>query len=162
MSTNVVSAKDIKRSWHQIDVKGKILGRVATDIAKILSGKNKPNYVPYLDQGDFVVVVNASQVRVSGKKPDQKVYFRHSGYPGGDKKENFNRLIQRKPDEVIRHAVKGMLPKNRLGDKMIKKLHIFSDDKHPFEKQLGIKPKTEAVKAEEPKTESENQEQIAA
>jgi large subunit ribosomal protein L13 len=161
MSTNVVSAKDIKRSWHLIDVKGKILGRAATEIARIISGKNKRNFVPYLDMGDFVVVVNASQVKVSGKKPDQKIYFRHSGYPGGDKKENFNRLIQRRPDEVIRHAVKGMIPKNRLGDKMLTKLFIFADEKHPYEKQLGLKPKT--VEKETEKVESEKEEvQVAA
>ncbi|MBI2022295.1 50S ribosomal protein L13 [Candidatus Daviesbacteria bacterium] len=139
MSTNVLSAKDIKRNWHLVDARGKILGRVATEIASKLTGKNKVNYVPYLDTGDFVIVTNAAEVKVTGNKPLQKTYFRHSGYPGGDKTETFERLIKRRPEEVIRHAVKGMLPKTKLGDKMIKKLYVFAGNKHPFAKQLGVK-----------------------
>lgn len=136
MSTNVLLVKDIKRTWHHFDANDQILGRMATEIAKILSGKNKPNYVPYLDNGDFVVVTNAAKVKVTGKKASQKVYFRHSGYPGGDKKETFDKLIQRRPEEIIRHAVKGMLPKTRLGDKMIKKLYVYKDDQHPHQGKL--------------------------
>lgn len=142
MSTNVVSAKDIKRDWVHFDVKDKILGRVATEIAKTLMGKTKPNYIPYLDLGDYVVVTNASQIKVSGKKYTQKVYFRHSGYPGGDKKETFDKLINRRPQEVIRHAISGMLPKNRLGKKMIKKLYIYPGEENPHIRkiELGSKP----------------------
>lgn len=124
MSTNVLSAKDIKRQTHTIDVDGKILGRVASDIAKLLMGKNKPNFVPYLDNGDFVVVTNASKVRVTGKKAHDKKYIRHSGYPGGLKVETFDKLLVRRPEAIIEHAVKGMLPKNRLGRAMIKKLKV--------------------------------------
>lgn len=136
MSTNVLSAKDIKREWHMVDAKGKVLGRIATDIATKLSGKGKPSYVPYLDNGDFVVVTNAALVKVTGKKADQKKYVRHSGYPGGLKVEVFSDLIKRKPEDVILHAVKGMLPKTKLGKKMIKKLHVFPSSTHPYAKQL--------------------------
>lgn len=139
MSTNSLSAKEIKRDWHLYDAKGKILGRLATEVANKLMGKGKVNYVPYLDNGDFVVVKNAKEVKVTGKKVEQKMYYRHSGYPGGFKEENFENLINRKPEEVLRHAVKGMLPKNRLGKSMIKKLHVFPGEEHDFEKQLGGK-----------------------
>lgn len=139
MSTNVLSAKDIRRNWHLVDAKDQILGRLAVQVAQKISGKSKTNFVPYLDNGDFVVVINAAKVKVTGNKADQKIYFRHSGYPGGDKKETFNKLLSRRPDEIIRHAVHGMLPKTKLGRVMIKKLHIFPGDKHSFEKQLAGK-----------------------
>lgn len=142
MSTNILQAKDIKRQWHFIDAKDKILGRLATEVATKLIGKNKPNYVPYLDNGDFVVITNAALVKVTGQKPNQKVYFRHSGYPGGDKTETFNDLLSRKPEEIIRHAVKGMLPKTKLGKKIIKKLHIYKDNTNPHIK-LAQTQKTE-------------------
>lgn len=143
MSTNVLSAKDIKRSWHLIDVKDKVLGRVATEIAKKLSGKDKAYFVPYLDTGDYVVVTNASKVKVTGRKEEQKKYVRHSGYPGGLKEETLLQLMLRKPEEVIKHAVKGMLPNNKLGRKMIKKLRIFAGSEHPFGKQVASIKKDE-------------------
>lgn len=145
MSTNVLSAKDIKREWHIVDAKGKVLGRIATDIATKLSGKGKTAYVPYLDTGDFVVVTNASHVRVTGKKADQKRYVRHSGYPGGLKVEIFSDLLKRKPEDIILHAVKGMLPKSKLGKKMIKKLYVFPSSTHPYAKQLKMERQEEAV-----------------
>ena len=125
MSTNKLSAKDIKREKHVIDASGKILGRLATEIATLLMGKNKPQFVPYLDTGDFVVVENASQVKVTGKKMKTKVYTRHSGYPGGLKQETLSQLLAQKPEYVIEHAVKGMLPGNILGRQMIKKLKVL-------------------------------------
>lgn len=131
MATNTFSAKDIKRDWHLVDAKDQTLGRLATGVARVLMGKTKPSWVPYLDNGDFVVVTNASKVKVSGKKADQKIYTRHSGFPGGLKQENFTTLQNRKPTEIIRHAVRGMLPKTKLGDKMIKKLYIYPDNTHP-------------------------------
>lgn len=137
MPTNVLSAKDIKRSWHLIDARDQILGRLATAIARILMGKNKPSYVPYLDSGDFVVVTNAAFVKVTGKKTEQKVYTHHSGYPGGLKKETFADLQKRRPEEIIRHAVKGMLPKTKLGNKMVKKLYIYPADRHPHQNQFA-------------------------
>ena len=129
MSTNILSAKDIKRETHTIDASGKILGRLATEVATILMGKKKPQFVPYLDAGDFVVVTNASKVMVSGKKSQDKVYTRHSGYPGGLKQETFDKMIVRKPEFVIEHAVLGTLPGNKLGRQMIKKLTVFARDK---------------------------------
>ncbi len=143
MSTNVVSHKSIQRGWHLIDARGQILGKLAVEVASKLSGKNKTAYVPYLDMGDYVVVTNASKIKVTGKKASQKKYVRHSGYPGGLKTEVFSDLLERRPEDIIRHAVKGMLPKNRLADKMIIKLHVFSGAEHPFKKQLGIEEKKE-------------------
>ncbi|MBU1000587.1 50S ribosomal protein L13 [Patescibacteria group bacterium] len=126
MSTNVVSAKNIKRESHVIDASGKILGRLATEIATILMGKNKNKFVPYLDMGDFIVVTNAGKVKVTGKKMKDKKYIRHSGYPGGLRVETFDKMIIRKPEYIIEHAVKGMLPHNKLGRQMIKRLKVFA------------------------------------
>lgn len=128
MSTNVVSAKDIKRETHTIDAKGKVLGRLATEVATILMGKKKPSFVPYLDTGDFVVVKNASLVKVTGKKMQDKVYTRHSGYPGGLRQDTFDKMLSAKPEFIIEHAVKGMLPNNKLGRQMIKKLKVYKGE----------------------------------
>lgn len=128
MSTNVISAKNIKRETQTIDASGKILGRLATEVATILMGKKKPEFVPYLDTGDFVVVTNASKIVLTGKKMKEKTYTRHSGYPGGLSVETFDKMIVRKPAFVIEHAVKGMLPHNRLGSQMIKKLKVFAGE----------------------------------
>jgi len=138
MSTNKFSAKDIKREIHHIDASGKILGRLATEIATILMGKKKPTFVPYLDTGDFVVVTNASKIILSGKKMKDKTYISHSGYPGGLKSETFDKMILRKPEYVIEHAIKGMLPHNRLGQKMIKKLKVFTlEEKEDYGTKRG-------------------------
>lgn len=137
MSTNVLSAKNIKRQWHLIDAKDKILGRIATEVATILMGKNKVNFVPYLDNGDFVVVTNASKIKVTGKKMQDKKYIRHSGYPGGLKVETLDKVLFKNPSKVIEHAVKGMLPGTKLGRQMIKKLKVFASDQHPYTKQIG-------------------------
>lgn len=128
MSTNVMSAKDIKREKYTFDADGKILGRLATEVATILMGKNKPNHVPYLDNGDFVVITNASKIKVTGKKSQDKKYTRHSGYPGGLKVETFDKMQARRPEYIIEHAVKGMLPNNKLGQKMIKKLTVYEGE----------------------------------
>ena len=128
MSTNVFSAKNIKRQWHKIDAKDKILGRMSSDIATILMGKNKPGYVPYLDNGDFVVVTNASKIKVTGKKMQHKKYISHSGYPGGLKVDSLVNVLAKNPIKVVEHAVKGMLPHTKLGRQMIKKLKIFKEE----------------------------------
>lgn len=128
MSTNVVSAKDIKREKHTIDASGQTLGRLASEVAIILMGKNKPNFVPYLDLGDYVVITNAGKIKLSGTSRSNKIYGRHSGYPGGFSSETFDKLILRKPEYIIEHAVKGMLPQNKLGRKMIKKLKVFAEE----------------------------------
>lgn len=128
MSTNVLSAKDIKREKRIIDADGQILGRLAAQAATFLMGKHKPNYVPYLDCGDFVVVTNAGKVKVTGKKMQQKMYTRHSGYPGGLKTESLEKLLVRRPEYVIEHAIRGMIPKGKLGRQMIKKLTVFVNE----------------------------------
>lgn len=132
MSTNAVSAKSIQRNWHLIDAKNQTLGRLAVDVAKILMGKNKVNYVTYLDMGDYVVVTNASGIKVTGKKADQKKYYSHSGFPGGLRTQTYANLLADKPQEVIKHAIKGMLPNNKLRNKMLKKLFVFPDNNHPY------------------------------
>lgn len=139
MSTNVMSAKDIKRGWHLIDAKDQILGRLSGQIATKLMGKHKANFVPYLDSGDFVVVTNAQFIKVTGKKENQKKYVRHSGYPGGLRVETLAQKRKNKPEDIIKKAVSGMLPKNKLGRSMLKKLYVYKSSEHPFEKHLGGK-----------------------
>ncbi len=135
-STKPVSISKIKRAWHLINVEGKILGRIAPTIAMLLQGKHKVDYVPYLDCGDYVVVINAAKVRLTGKNPKQKKYTRYSGYPGGLKEINFDKLLKENPAEVIRHAVGGMLPKNKLRDQRLKRLFVFADEKHPYQNNI--------------------------
>ena len=127
-----VKTTDIKRSWHLIDAEKKILGRLSVNVAQILMGKNKSYYTPYLDTGDFVVVTNAQKVALSGKKEKQKKYYHHSQFPGGLKVKTAQQVREQKPEEVIRHSVRGMLPKTKLGKLMLKKLYVFKDDKHPY------------------------------
>jgi len=127
---------NIKRSWHLVDAKDQILGRVATKIARLLTGKDKVEYVPYLDGGDHVVVVNAKEVAVTGKKEKQKTYYRYSGYPGGLKAETLRELRERRPEEILRRAVKGMLPKNKLQKSMLKRLYIFTNSEHPYKEKF--------------------------
>ena len=127
--------KASEREWHLVDAAGLPIGRLASEIAQILRGKHKPQYAPHLDVGDHVVVINAGQIEITYKKPEQKMYHSHSGYPGGIKSESFNSLRQRKPEKIIERAVWGMLPKNRLGRAVLKKLHIKSDSNHPHESQ---------------------------
>jgi large subunit ribosomal protein L13 len=125
MKTYSVKASEIKRVCHTIDASDKILGKVATQAAQLLMGKHKPMYCRNLDVGDFVVIINADKVRVTGDKAKQKTYYRHSGYPGGFKSITYEELMQTHPTRVIEHAVKGMLPRNRLGNQMIKKLKVY-------------------------------------
>jgi large subunit ribosomal protein L13 len=140
--THVMKAKNIKREWHVVDATDKILGRLSVEVARLLMGKGKPNYVPYLDGGDYVVVTNASKIKVSGKKMEQKKYFTHSGYPHGLKTENFSEKLSRRPTYIIEHAVVGMLPKTRLGRQMIKKLKVFAGSAHPYANRVKIKENT--------------------
>jgi len=127
-----VKTTDIKRSWHLIDAEKKILGRLSVNVAQILMGKNKSYYTPYLDTGDYVVVTNAQKVALSGKKEKQKNYYHHSQFPGGLKVKTAQEVRQTKPEELVRHSVRGMLPKTKLGKLMLKKLYVFKDDKHPY------------------------------
>ena len=128
--------EDIKREWHLIDAQGKILGRVASDIAVLLTGKNKPIYATHVNVGDHVVVINAEKVSVTGKKMKDKIYHRNTGYPGGIKSQRLEELLEKKPTEVIKKAVWGMLPNNKLRRGRIKNLHIYAGDKHPHEAQV--------------------------
>jgi len=131
--TRVTKAKEIKREWHLINAQDQILGRMAVNIAALLMGKNKPSFVPYLDGGDYVVVINAAKVKVSGRKAENKLYYRHSGYPGGFKKVTFAQQMAKDPTQIIRHAVEGMLPKNKLRDQRLARLKVFIDEKHNYE-----------------------------
>ncbi|MCL6096246.1 MAG: 50S ribosomal protein L13 [Patescibacteria group bacterium] len=137
--TKATKIADIKRQWHLIDLKEKILGREASRIAMLLTGKSKPYFVRNLDCGDYVVVINAKDIKVSGKKESLKTYYRHSGYPGGFKAEKLSDLRKRRPGEIIKEAVKGMLPQNRLRDKMLDRLFIFSGEEHRYQDKFKIK-----------------------
>jgi large subunit ribosomal protein L13 len=139
MKTYSTKAKDIRRQWRLIDAADKTLGRVATEAASLLMGKHKPLYAPYIDTGDYVVVTNAAKVKVTGKKAEQKIYYRHSGYPGGLKSPSFKEVFNKDPGRVIELAVKGMLPHNHLGRAMLKKLKVYPGDEHPHQAQIPVR-----------------------
>src|SRR5689334_23714284 len=138
VKTYLPPQESLEREWYLVDATDKRLGRLASEVAQILRGKNKPEFTPHLDTGDFVIVVNAEKVAVTGKKRTQKVYRRHSGRPGGMKTETFAKLQQRLPERIVEHAVKGMLPKNSLGKQLFTKLKVYAGPTHPHEAQ---KPK---------------------
>ena len=135
MKTYVAKPREIEKTWYVVDASGRTLGRLATVVADTLRGKRKPIYTPNIDTGDFVIVVNADKVVVTGKKPEQKIYWRHSGYPGGIKGESYERLLARRPTEVVRRAVKGMLPHTKLGAAQLRKLKVYAGPEHPHEAQ---------------------------
>ncbi|MDR0356957.1 MAG: 50S ribosomal protein L13 [Clostridiales Family XIII bacterium] len=130
MSSFIAKPHEVERKWYLIDAEGKTLGRLATEIASILRGKKKPIYTPHVDTGDYVIVINAEKVEVTGKKRKEKIYKRHSGYPGGLKEITFEKLQAKHPEEIIRHAVKGMMPNGKLGRQMYKKLKVFTGPEH--------------------------------
>jgi large subunit ribosomal protein L13 len=135
MKTWNAKAEDVERRWYVVDAEGQNLGRLATRIADTLRGKRKAEYTPHVDTGDFVVVVNADKIAVTGKKLDEKVYYRHSGYPGGLRQRTLREELERRPTEVLRKAVKGMLPRNRLARRQITKLKVYAGPEHPHEAQ---------------------------
>ena len=135
--TYSVKASDIEREWHIIDASDEVLGRLATRIAGLLMGKHKPIFSRHLDVGDFVVIINADKVRVTGNKAKQKMYYHHSGYPGGLKSVSLEKMMQTHPNRVIEHAVKGMLPRNKLNAGMMKRIKVYSGDSHPHTAQIG-------------------------
>jgi large subunit ribosomal protein L13 len=155
-TTKPTKLSQIKREWHLVDLKDKILGRSASDIAQLLMGKSKANFVRNLDLGDYVVVINAKEVKVTGKKETLKTYYRHSGFPGGFKAQTLQELRKKKPTEIIRHAVSGMLPQNRLKASMLKRLYVFEDKEHnymdKFTRSTPIK-ESETVKSKDEKSE---------
>jgi large subunit ribosomal protein L13 len=135
MKSYMARPAQVERKWHFIDAEGQTLGRLATEIARVLRGKTKPQYTPHVDTGDFVVVVNAEKVVVTGKKAEQKVYRRHTGHPGGLKETSYEVMMERKPTEILRKAVKGMMPRTRLGRQQFRKLKIYAGPEHPHEAQ---------------------------
>ena len=135
MKTYSVKAGEIERRWFVVDARGKVLGRLATEIARILRGKHKPMYTPHLDVGDFVVVINAEEIELTGRKAEQKTYFRHTGYMGNEKHIPFRRMQDKHPERIIELAVKGMLPKSALGRNMIDKLKVYAGAEHPHQAQ---------------------------
>jgi large subunit ribosomal protein L13 len=135
MKSYMARPLEVERKWYVVDAEGKHLGRLATEIVRVLRGKNKPHYTPHVDVGDFVVVVNADRVAVTGRKAQQRVYRRHSGYPGGMKETSYEQMLARKPTEVLRKAVYGMMPKTRLARKQFKKLKIYAGPEHPHSAQ---------------------------
>lgn len=138
MNTYIPKKNDIVRNWYVVDAEGKVLGRLASDIARVLSGKHKPTYVPFLDSGDFVVVVNVTKMVITGRKTEQKVYRYHTGYPGGLKETSMKKVLATKPEDVLFEAVKGMLPKTKLARQMIKKLKIYSGPEHQHKAQKPL------------------------
>ncbi|UCE04884.1 MAG: 50S ribosomal protein L13 [bacterium] len=139
MKTFSPKKEDIERKWYVVDAKNQVLGRLASQVARLLRGKHKPIFAPHVDVGDHVIIINAEKIRVTGKKAQQKRYKRYSGYPSGLKETVYEDMLARHPERVLEHAIKGMLPKNRLGRKMFKKLRIYAGEEHPHEAQ---KPET--------------------
>ena len=148
IKTYSAKASELAPRWYVIDAEGQVLGRLATQIAQVLRGKHKPTFTPHLNSGDFVIVINADKIRVTGKRLDQKMYYRHSQYPGGLKTESLRQVMDRKhSDRVIQHAVKGMLPHNRLGDDMLDRLKVYGGPNHPHQAQKPV-PWGEAAPAQ--------------
>ena len=133
--TYSAKAEEVERTWYVVDAEGKTLGRLATEVARILRGKHKPIYTPHVDTGDFVIIVNADKIRVTGKRLDQKMYYRHSGYMGGLKETSLRTMLDKHPERVLQLAVKGMMPKNPLGRKMYRKLKVYAAPDHPHTAQ---------------------------
>src|SRR3989344_7092324 len=137
MKTYQPKAKEVKRSWHLIDAKDKVLGRLSTEIATKLMGKHKSTYSTHMDSGDYIVLINAKEVLVTGKKESQKTYISHSGHPGGFKEVKYEKLLKENPVKIIKHAVSGMLPDNRLKDKRMRRFKIFADEKHTYQDKFS-------------------------
>jgi large subunit ribosomal protein L13 len=147
MKTYSLRAGDIDKAWHVIDADGQTLGRLATRVGALLQGKHKPSYTPHLDMGDFVVVVNASRVRVTGNKLDDKIYYRHTGYMGGLKETPLRDMLERHPDRVIEKAVKGMLPRNKLARHLLRHMKVYAGPEHPHAAQVNASRKRHPVAA---------------
>ena len=136
MKTYSARKEDVARDWYLVDAEGKALGRLAAEIAKRLRGKHKPVYTPHIDTGDFIVVVNADKIALTGKKLTDKIYYHHTGYPGGLKSATAGKMLEEKPEDLLTGAVRGMLPKNSLGRQMLKKLKVYRGDRHPHKAQM--------------------------
>ncbi len=136
MATISAKKNEVERTWYVVDAENKVLGRLATQVAAVLRGKHKPIFTPHVDTGDFVVVINAGKVHLTGSKLDKKMYYRHSGYPGGIKSSSAGELLENKPETIIKHAVRGMLPKNKLGREQFRKLKVYPGKEHPHTSQM--------------------------
>jgi len=147
---------EIERTWYFVDAKGEVLGRLASEIAKILQGKHRPYYTPHWDMGDYVVIINAKDIAVTGRKEEQKKYYHHSGYPGGLKQETLEESRQRRPTEIINRAVKGMMPKNKLAKQMMKKLFVYVGNEHPHGNKELKNLKTQNLKNQREKSKKKN------
>lgn len=134
-TTFMANPSNVERKWYVVDAEGKTLGRLAAEVAKVLRGKHKPTFTPHVDTGDHVIVINAAKVRMTGKKLEQKTYFRHSGYPGGTTFTKAGEMMQKRPERVVEMAVRGMLPKNKLGEQMYRKLNVYAGAEHPHQAQ---------------------------
>jgi len=164
MKTYSLSSKDVEERWHVVDATDRTLGRIATEVTHLLRGKYRPTYTPHMDNGDFVVVINADKVRVTGAKSRQKIYYSHSGYPGGLTETPYLRVMERHPERIVQAAVKGMIPHNRLGRKILRHLKVYAGPEHPHEAQVNAgkaKTKAQPSHAEAEKTESEKAEATA-
>ncbi len=135
MKTYMPNPDQLERKWYVVDASGQVLGRLASEVAKVLRGKNKPEFTPHADTGDYVIITNAEQIKVTGKKLDQKIYYHHSGYVGGMKETTLKEMLDKHPERVVEYAVKGMLPKGPLGREMLKKLHVYTGPEHPHAAQ---------------------------
>lgn len=135
MKTEFAKKETVQRKWYVVDAQDRVLGRVAVEVARRLRGKHKPEYSPHVDTGDYIIIVNADKIRLTGRKLDNKVYYRHSGYPGGLKSMTARQMLQRRPERLLEIAIKGMLPKNRLGRRMYKKLKVYATPEHPHTAQ---------------------------
>ncbi len=149
MKTFSLKAKEVETSWHVVDAEGQPLGRLASQVALLLRGKHRPSYTPHLDNGDFVIVVNAAKLRLTGSKSGQKIYYRHTGYPGGLKETVLDKMMDKHPDRVVQKAVKGMLPHNRLSRKLLGHLKIYGGPEHPHSAQVNAGKAKEPVAAKE-------------
>ena len=138
IKTYQAKKEEVDRCWHLVNAEGRVLGRLATDVAKVLRGKNKPVFTPHVDTGDFVIVINAKKVMLTGRKLKNKIYYHHTGYPGGIKEINAEKLLAKKPAEMVRMAVRGMLPKTSLGRQMLRKLKVYAGPHHPHESQKPV------------------------
>ena len=134
-TTFMANASNIERKWYVVDAEGQTLGRLAAEVAKVLRGKHKPTFTPHVDTGDYVIVVNAAKVKLTGKKLIRKTYFRHSGYPGGSSFTQAGHMLEKRPERVVEMAVRGMLPKNKLGEQMYRKLNVYAGAEHPHQAQ---------------------------
>jgi large subunit ribosomal protein L13 len=148
MKTYTLKAKEIETTWHVVDAEGRILGRLASEVAQLLRGKHRPTFSPHLDNGDHVIIVNAGKVKVTGKKAQQKIYYRHSGYPGGLKETLLARMLETRPERVVQLAVKGMLPHNRLSRQILRHLKVYGGPEHPHEAQVNAGRRARKADAE--------------